>query len=79
MDILIYTTSVCPYCDMAKKYFKENNIKFKEINVSTNPLAAKEMVEKSGQMGVPVIDVDGEIIVGFNRPAIERVLKRRSA
>lgn len=79
MDILIYTTSVCPYCDMAKKYFKEINVKFKEINVSTNPLAAKEMVEKSGQMGVPVIDVDGEIIVGFNRPAIERVLKRRSA
>lgn len=78
MDITIYTTSVCPYCDMAKKYFKENNVKFKEINVSLNPKAAQEMVEKSGQMGVPVIDIDGQIIVGFNKPALERILKQRS-
>ncbi len=78
MGITIYTTSVCPYCDMAKKYFKENNVKFKEINVSLNPKAAQEMVEKSGQMGVPVIDIDGQIIVGFNKPALERILKQRS-
>lgn len=75
MNVIIYTTPTCPYCGMAKNFFKRNNIKFKEIDVSKDYKAAHEMIEKSGQMGVPVIDIDGQIIVGFNRPAIEKALK----
>jgi len=60
---------------MAKEFLKENNIEFEEINVEKNPKAAQEMVEKSGQTGVPVIDINGEIIVGFNRKKIKEVLK----
>ena len=76
MNVKIYTTNHCPYCVMAKDYFKKNNIKYSEINVEDDQKAAEEMIEKSGQMGVPVIDIDGEIIIGFNRPAIERALKK---
>lgn len=60
---------------MAKEFFKKNDVKFAEINVEEDEAAAEEMIEKSGQMGVPVIDVNGEIIVGFNRPALEKALK----
>ena len=59
---------------MAKEFFKKNDVKYTEINVEENDKAAEEMIEKSGQMGVPVIDVDGKIIVGFNRPALEKAL-----
>ena len=75
MVIKIYTTPTCPWCKKTKEFFKENKIKFKEINATSDKKAAKEMIEKSGQMGVPVIDIDGEIIVGFNKPAIEKALK----
>ncbi len=60
---------------MAKEYFKKHDISYKEYNVESDEEAQKEMISKSNQMGVPVIDIDGEIIVGFNRPEIERVLK----
>lgn len=60
---------------MAKKYFKSKNIDFEEINVQDNPEAAVELIEKSGQMGVPVIEIDNKIIIGFNRNAIERALE----
>lgn len=75
MVVKIYTTTFCPYCEMAKGFLKENNVEFEEINVEKNPKAAQEMVEKSGQMRVPVIDINGEIIVGFNRKRIKEVLK----
>ncbi len=74
MDVKIYTTNHCPYCLMAKEFFKKNDVKYTEINVEEDDKAAEEMIEKSGQMGVPVIDVDGKIIVGFNRPALEKAL-----
>lgn len=74
MTVKIYTTSSCPYCLMAKQFFKSNNIKYEEIDVSKNQKAAKEMIEKSGQMGVPVIEIDGKIIVGFDLPAIKEAL-----
>lgn len=73
--VTVYTTATCPYCDMAKRYLKENNVEFKAIDVSKDPKAAKEMVEKSGQMGVPVIDIDGQIIVGFDKDAMKKALK----
>ncbi len=60
---------------MAKKYFKSKNIDFEEINVQDNPEAAVELIEKSGQMGVPVIEIDKKIIIGFNRSAIERIIE----
>ena len=73
-NVLIYSTTHCPFCKLAKEFFKENNIKYKEIDVSSDEKAAHEMVEKSGQLGVPVIDIDGKIIVGFNKPAIAKAL-----
>lgn len=76
MPVVIYTTSVCPYCHMAKDFFKKSKVAFKEINVEKDQKAAKEMIEKSGQMGVPVIDIDGKIIVGFDKKAIEKALKK---
>ena len=75
MAVKIYTTTTCPYCKMAKEFFKKNSVKYAEINVETDQKAAEEMIHKSGQMGVPVIDVNGKIIVGFDKPAIERALK----
>lgn len=73
--VKIYTTPVCVYCKMAKELFKKNNIAFEEIDVTTDDRLVDEMVAKSHQMGVPVIDIDGEIFVGFNRGEIEKALK----
>lgn len=74
MTVKIYTTPICHWCMKVKEFFKENNIEFTEVDVSKNPTAAHEMVDKSGQMGVPVIDVKGEILVGFNEPKLREVL-----
>jgi glutaredoxin 3 len=76
MAVTIYTTPSCGYCTVAKKYFRENRIPFTEYDVSKDQRKADEMVRKSGQMGVPVIDVNGKVIVGFNKPEIERSLRR---
>ncbi|MBU5688894.1 MAG: glutathione S-transferase N-terminal domain-containing protein [Candidatus Aenigmarchaeota archaeon] len=75
MKVKIYTTPTCPYCEMAKQYFKLKKIEYEEVDVSSDIEAAREMIEKSGQMGVPVIEIDDNIIIGFNKPAIERALK----
>lgn len=76
MAISIYTTPTCSYCTMAKNWFRENGIKYTEFNVATDRRRADEMVRKSGQMGVPVLDVNGRIIVGFDKPKIEQALHR---
>ncbi len=73
-EVTIYTTPTCAYCHMAKNWFKTKKVEYKEIDVSQDVSAAKEMVDKSGQMGVPVIDVDGDITIGFDRPKLEHVL-----
>lgn len=75
MAVVVYSTPTCAYCNKAKQYFKENRIPFTEYNVAQDQRRAEEMVRKSGQMGVPVIDVNGRIIIGFNQPEIERALK----
>lgn len=75
MSVTVYSTPSCGYCTMAKKYFDENNVSYVDYNVSENSAKAEEMIQKSGQMGVPVIDINGKIIVGFNKPAIEEALK----
>jgi glutaredoxin 3 len=76
MAVSIYTTPTCSYCRMAKDYFRQNHVPFTEYNVASDTRRAEEMVRKSGQMGVPVLDVNGRIIVGFNKPEIERALHR---
>lgn len=73
--IKIYSTPSCVYCKMAKEFFKKNNIAYQDIDVATDDKLLEEMVEKSHQMGVPVIDINGEIFVGFNRSDIEKALK----
>ena len=73
-NIKVYTTSSCPYCVMAKDFLKKNNIQFESIDVGINHQASQEMMDKSGQMGVPVLDIDGQIIVGFDKAAISKAL-----
>jgi len=73
-DIKVYSTEACPYCVALKNFLKEKGVDFKEIDVSQNQEAAKEMVEKTNQRGVPVLEVDGQFIVGFNRKKIEELL-----
>jgi glutaredoxin 3 len=72
--VKIYSTPSCVYCKMAKEYFAKNGIKYEEFNVAGDLKARQEMFEKSHQMGVPVIDVDGQIIIGFNQGALEGLL-----
>jgi len=72
--VTIYSTPTCPYCIRAKQFLKDNSIQFENIDVASNPDKAQEMVDKSGQMGVPVIDVDGNIITGFDKEAISKAL-----
>ena len=75
--ITVYSTQSCPYCVMVKDYLKEKNVEFEDIDVGSDHDKAREMVEKSGQMGVPVVDIDGKIIIGFNKPKIEETLKEK--
>ncbi len=74
--IKIYTTTTCPYCVMAKDYFKEKGENYEEYNVAEDRNAYEEMLKKSNQMGVPVIDINGTIIVGFNRTEIDKALNK---
>ncbi len=73
-NVKVYSTPTCPYCVRAKQFLNDNNIVFENIDVSSNEQAADEMIAKSGQMGVPVLDIDGEIIVGFDREKISKAL-----
>lgn len=75
MVVKVYSTPNCPWCHKAKEFLKEHKIDFVDIDVSTDRRAALEMVEKSGQMGVPVINIDGQIIVGFDKEKIKNLLK----
>lgn len=72
--VKVYSTPTCPYCVRLKQFLKDNNVVFEDIDVSMDQVMAEEMVEKSGQMGVPVIDIDGEIIVGFDKERIQQAL-----
>jgi len=73
--ILLYSTPTCPYCKMAKEYLNSKNLAYTDFDVGQNREAAKEMITKSGQMGVPVLDINGKIIVGFDKDEIENALK----
>ncbi|MHB1457217.1 MAG: glutaredoxin family protein [Armatimonadota bacterium] len=73
-DIKVYSTTTCPWCRKAKDYFNEKNINFVDINVSDDKAKLQEMINLSGQRGVPVIVIDGEVIVGFNQSKVEKLL-----
>lgn len=72
--VTVYSTATCPYCIRAKQFLKDNNISYQDYDVSSDQGKADEMISKSGQMGVPVLDIDGEIIVGFDKERIKEVL-----
>jgi glutaredoxin 3 len=73
-NVTIYSTPTCVYCNMAKSFFKDNGVAYSEFNVATDLEKRKEMIDKTGQMGVPVIDVGGEVIVGFDEAKLRSVL-----
>ena len=74
--IIVYSTPTCPYCNLVKDYLNQKGVEFEEKDVSMDRVAAREMIERSGEMGVPQIDINGTIIVGFNRDAIDSELSK---
>lgn len=72
--IKVYTTDSCPWCDKAKNFLKSKNLEYTELNVQDDMEAREEMIKKSRQMGVPVLDIDDNIIIGFDKPAILKAL-----
>ncbi|OGY56969.1 MAG: NrdH-redoxin [Candidatus Colwellbacteria bacterium RBG_13_48_8] len=75
MQIKIYTTPFCKHCHVARDFFHSRNISFVEVDVTQDQTALEEMMKKSHQMGVPVVDINGSVLVGFNRAKIEELLK----
>lgn len=73
--VTIYSAVWCAFCHAAKDYMDKLGVKYHDKDVEQDPQAMKELVDKSGQMGIPVLDIGGEIIVGFDRPRIEAALK----
>jgi len=73
--VTVYSTTTCPWCVKAKEFLKQNKIKFEDKNVAEDDKARNEMIKKTGQMGVPVIDINGEIIIGFDVERIKEALK----
>ncbi len=72
--ITLYSTPTCPWCHKAKDYLDSKNVEYEDVDVSQNTEGAHEMVKKSGQMGVPVLDINGKILVGFNPMEIDEAL-----
>jgi len=76
-EIIVYSTPACPYCNMAKTYLMERKLRFKDYDVSADKEKAREMAQRSGQGAVPVLEINGRIVVGFDRQLIDDALKRR--
>ena len=74
-NVIVYSTPTCPWCHRVKDYLREKGVKFTDIDVSADREKAMEMIEKSGQRGVPVIDIGGEMVVGFDKERIDGLLK----
>lgn len=74
MKVKVYSTPTCPWCMKAKQFLKENKVEFEDIDVSQDQEAGNRMIEKSGQTGVPVIEIDGKIIIGFDEKKIREAL-----
>jgi len=75
-NVVVYSTPTCPYCKKAKEYLSQKGIPFVDHNVAQDRDAAKEMIQKSGQMGVPVITIDGEVVIGFNQTQLDKLLSQ---
>lgn len=75
MSVKVYSTPSCPWCTVAKNYLSSKHVQFEDLDVSKNREAAVEMVQKSGQRGVPVIDFDGKIIVGFDQATLDSLIR----
>ena len=76
MSVNVYSTQSCPYCTMVKNYLREKRISYNDWDVGRDRRKADEIVRKSGQMGVPVVEINGRVIVGFNKTEIDRALTR---
>lgn len=74
MKVTVYSTQTCPYCHQLKHFLDDNKIKYEDIDVSENQEKAQEMIKKSGQMGVPVTDIDGDIVLGFDVETLKQKL-----
>ncbi len=72
--VKVYSTPTCPYCVTLKLWLKEKNIEFEDIDIAEDEKARDDMVERSGQIGVPVVDIDGQIVIGFDRDKISKIL-----
>ena len=77
-QVVLFSTSTCSWCRRAKRYLRENRVRFKEVNIERDPKAGQDLLKKTGQMGVPVLKIGGRWIVGFDQPAIEKELARLS-
>ncbi|MFA5429633.1 MAG: glutaredoxin domain-containing protein [Candidatus Omnitrophota bacterium] len=73
-NVKVYSTPTCPYCIRLKQFLKESHVVFEDIDVSVDRAAADEIVDRTGQMGVPVVDIEGELIVGFDRERVKQAL-----
>ena len=73
-NVVIYSTPTCHFCQMTKEFFKENNVEYTDYDVSTDAEKRKEMIEKSGQMGVPVVFIDDEMMIGFDKDKLTEAL-----
>mgnify|MGYP001567981067 FL=1 len=74
-NVTVYSTPTCPWCKRAKQFLDANKVAYKDLNVASDVFARKKMVEKSGQLGVPVLDVDGQIVIGYDEPKLKELLK----
>ncbi len=72
--VIVFSTPTCGFCNQAKSYFRQKNVRYTDIDVSRDQAAARDMVRRSGQQGVPVIDIGGQLVLGFNRPKIDQLL-----
>ncbi len=76
--VTIYSTPTCVYCKSLKEYLAKNNIQYQEIDVASNEAELEKMVAISGQMGVPVVEIDGNVVIGFDKERIDEILKIKS-
>lgn len=74
--VLVFTTPTCPWCSRAKGYLQKRNVPFREVDVSRDRRAARDLMKRTGQIGVPVIDIAGHLVIGFDKAKIDRLLER---
>ena len=73
-EVKVYSTPTCPYCKMVKKFLEDNSTPYQDINVAEDKAALEDIVNRSGQMGVPVIDINGELVIGYNQVQLKEKL-----